>query len=458
MIHDNVLSAIGRTPLVRLHRVVEGLACDVVGKLEAFNPGGSIKDRTAARIVAEAERRGQLKPGGTIVESTSGNMGVGLSMVAAVKGYRCIVCTTDKQSEDKINLVRAFGAEVRICPTAVEPDDPRSFYSVAKRIAAETPGAFYANQFHSPDNPAAHYSTTGPEIWEQTEGKVDVVIGGLGTGGTLCGAGRYLKEKNPAVKIVGVDPFGSLFYDWFHHKAIVKAQMYKIEGIGEDILPGALDFSLLDDVVQVQDKESFLAARRLAREEGILGGTSAGAALVGTWKYAKALPAGKLVIVLIPERGERALGKVFNDEWMRRNQFLSDAGDVTAADLVARKSRELSHLVTLPPNARIGEAIRIMQESDVSQIPIIRDGQLVGNLREDQIIDLLIHTPGRQDSPVEEIMEDPVPEVSGDTAMDEIQEMFVAGNSAVLVNLSGGRRSILTKYDLIHGLARGGNR
>jgi cystathionine beta-synthase len=454
MIHDNVLGTIGRTPLVRLHRVVEGLACTVVGKLEAFSPGGSVKDRTAARIVAEAERRGALKPGGTIVESTSGNMGVGLALVAAVKGYRCVVCTTDKQSEDKINLVRAFGAEVRICPTAVEPDDPRSFYSVAKKIAAETPGAFYANQFHSLDNPAAHYATTGPEIWEDTGAKVDVVVGGLGTGGTLCGAGRFLKEKNPKIRIVGVDPFGSLFYDWFHHKTLVKAQGYKIEGIGEDILPGALDFSVLDDVVQVQDKESFLAARRLTREEGILAGTSAGAALVGLWKCAKTLPAGALVVVIIPERGERALGKIYNDEWMRRNQFLAEGGDVCAADLVDRKARDMAQLVTLPPNARIGEAIRIMQESDVSQIPIIADGQVVGNLREDQIIDLLLHTPQRQDAPVEEIMEDAVPEVAGDAPAGEVQEFFVNGHSAVLVRLSGGRRGILTKYDLIHGLAK----
>jgi len=454
MIHDDILGTIGGTPLVRLNRVASNLACTVVAKLEAFNPAGSVKDRTAARIVAEAERRGNLKPGGTIVESTSGNMGVGLALVAAVRGYRCVVVTTDKQSEDKINLVRAFGAEVRICPTAVEPEDPRSFYCVAKKIAADTPGAFYANQFHSPDNPAAHYATTGPEIWDATEGKVDAVVGGLGTGGTLCGAGRFLKEKNPNVKIVGVDPFGSLFYDWFHHKTIVKAQMYKIEGIGEDILPGALDFSVLDDVVQVQDKESFVAARRLAREEGILAGTSAGAALVGTWKYGKSLPAGKLVVVIIPERGERALGKIYDDEWMQRNQFLADSGEVTAADLVARKSKDHSNLVSLPPNARIGEAIRIMQETDVSQIPIIQDGQVVGNLREDQIIDLLLHTPGRQDAPVEAIMEDAVPEVSGDAPVDEVQRMFVDGRSAVLVRLTGGRRGILTKYDLIHGLAR----
>ena len=453
MIHENVLGTIGETPLVRLHRIVEGLQCSVVAKLEATNPGGSVKDRTAWRIVAEAERRGLIKPGGTIVESTSGNMGVGLAMVAAVRGYRCIVVTTDKQSEDKINLVKALGADVRICPTAVEPEDARSFYSVAKRIVSETPGSFYANQFHNPENPAAHYAGTGPEIWKQTEGKVDVVVGGLGTGGTLCGAGRYLKEKNPDVRIVGVDPVGSLFYDYFHTRTLTKAQMYKIEGIGEDILPSTLDFSVLDDVIRVQDGEAFLMARRMAREEGILAGGSSGAALVGAMRYAKHLPAGKLVVVIVPERGERALGKVFNDEWMRRNQFLTSGGGLTAADLLTRKTRAIPGLVTLTADATVGEAIRIMQEMDVSQIPILRDGQVVGNVRDDQVIELLLHAPNRQDAAVEEIMEDAVPEVDADTSIDVLQQHFVRGCSAVLVRREGGRRDIVTKYDLIHGLA-----
>ncbi|MCE9634099.1 MAG: pyridoxal-phosphate dependent enzyme [Planctomycetes bacterium] len=459
-IQDDILGLIGRTPMVKLRRITAGLPCTVVGKLESWNPSGSVKDRTAARIVAEAERRGLLKPGGTIVESTSGNMGVGLSLVAAVKGYKCIVVTTDKQSEDKVNLVKAYGSDVRICPTAVEPDDPRSFYSVGKKIAAETPNSFYANQFFNPDNPAAHYATTGPEIWEQTDGKVDVVVSGLGTGGSLCGAGRYLKEKNPNIKIVGADPQGSLFYDFFHTKTVARAEMYKVEGIGEDVFPSTLDFSVLDDVIRTQDGESFRMARRLAREEGILGGGSTGAGLAATMHYIakhNGLP-GKLVVFLVCERGERSLGKTYNDEWMRRHGFLLDGEETPAKDLVHRKGRPIHALVTLEPSASMADAIRIMQEMDVSTIPVVRDGQVVGTVREEQVIDLLLHAPAgdknRRETKVEEVMEDPLPEVSSDTPLGEIHQLFLRGNHAVLVKLEGGRREILTKYDLIHGLAR----
>ncbi len=456
-IHDNVLELIGNTPLVKIRRITASLPCTVAAKLESLNPAGSVKDRTAARIVAEAERKGLLKPGGTIVESTSGNMGVGLSLVAAVKGYKCVVVTTDKQSQDKVNLVKAFGSEVRICPTAVEPDDPRSFYSVGKRIAAETPGSFYANQFFNPDNPAAHYATTGPEIWEQTDGKVDVLVGGLGTGGSICGAGRYLKEKNPAIQIVGADPAGSLFYDWFHTKTKARAEMYKIEGIGEDIFPSTLDFSVLDDVVRVQDGESFRMARRLAREEGILAGGSSGSALVGAIRYAQSKGglAGKTVVFLVCERGERSLGKAFNDEWMTQHGFLTGETEaVPAGDVVKRKGREIPQIVTLGPDAAMDEAIRIMREMDVSTIPVVKDGQVVGTVREEQVIDFLLHAPKGRTTKIEEVMEDPLPEVNADTPLAEVHQLFLRGNHAVLVRLEGGRREILTKYDLIHGLAK----
>lgn len=456
-IHESVLDLIGRTPMVKFRRIAAGLPCTLVGKLEAFNPAGSVKDRTAIRIVLEAERKGLLKPGGTIVESTSGNMGVGLALVAAVRGYKCVVVTTDKQSEDKVNLVKAFGADVRICPTAVEPEDPRSFYSVGKKIAAETPNSFYANQFHNLDNPAAHYATTGPEIWEQTDGKVDVVVGGLGTGGTLCGAGRFLKERRPDVRVVGIDPQGSLFYDFFHSKTVARAEMYKVEGIGEDIFPGTLDFSVLDDVVRTTDAESFRMARRLAREEGILAGGSSGAAVSGALRWVQAKGgelAGKLVVVIVPERGERSLNKAFNDEWMRLHGFLPTHEETPAKHLVTRKERVVKSLVTLSPEAQMGEAIKIMREMDVSTIPVVRDGQVVGTVREEQVIDLLLHAPQGRDTKVEEVMEDPLPEVSGDLPIGEIHALFLRGNHAVLVRLEGGRRDILTKWDLIHGLAR----
>jgi cystathionine beta-synthase len=451
VIHDDMIGTIGNTPLVRLQRVARGLACEVVAKIEATNPAGSVKDRTAQRIVADAERRGLLKRGGTIVESTSGNMGVGLAFVAAVRGYRCVVVTTDKQSEEKINLVRAFGAEVRVCPTAVEPDDPRSFYSVAKKIAGEIPGAFLANQFHNPENPAAHEHGTGPEIWRQTDGRVDAIVGGLGTGGTICGAGKFLKSKNPKVKVVGVDPAGSLFYDWFHTHTMAKAQMYKIEGIGEDILPSVLDFSVLDDVVRVHDRESFVAARRLAREEGILAGGSGGAALVGTLAFARSMPAGSRVVMIVPERGERALGKVYNDEWMRRNQYL-DEGPVRARDLLARKSGDLPDLVTLPPTAKVADAIRRMQDLEVSQIPIVEGDRVLGTVREEQVVQLLLQGPDGLSAPVRDVMSHPVPEVAPEASAEEVQRLLLAGGGAVLVRGEDGRRHILTKHDLLHGL------
>jgi len=454
MIHDDMLSLVGNTPLVRIQRVKDDIECEVVAKLEAFNPAGSVKERTALNVILEAEKSGALKPGGTIVEATSGNMGVGIAFIAAVRGYKSVVVTMDKQAPDKINLAKAFGAKVRICPTAVEPDDPRSFYSVAKRIAAETPDAFFANQFFNADNPAAHYKTTGPEIWEQTEGKVDALVGGLGTGGSLCGTGRYLKEKNPAIQVVVVDPKGSLFYDYFHTKTMVKPEGYLLEGIGEDILPSTLDFSVLDDCLQVHDGESFRMARRLAREEGILSGGSSGAAMVGALRYARSLPAGKVVVVLLCERGERALGKIFNDEWMREKGLIPEGSELSAKHLLERKDPALRDLMVLGPDALVSAAIHLMQEHEISQIPIVDGGQLVGTVREDQIIDLLLHTPARKEGPLSEVMEDPLPEADEDATLEEIQETLAAGHSAVIVRGRGGRRGILTKYDLIQALSR----
>lgn len=324
-IDDTILDAVGATPLVRLHRVAREVVCEVLAKVEFFNPGGSVKDRVARAIIEDAERRGQLGPGGTIVEATSGNTGLGLAIAAAVKGYQCVFVIPDKQSIEKVQQLRAFGAQVIVTPTNVEPDDPRSYYSVAQRIVAETPNAMLANQYHNPANPAAHYCTTGPEIWHQTGGEIDVFVAGMGTGGTITGVGRYLKERNSNVQIVGIDPEGSILAEYFQTGHFHEAHAYKVEGIGEDFIPSILDFNVIDDVVTVTDQESFLMTRRLVREEGIFCGGSSGSAVAGALKYAarEKLDSHKRVVVLLPDSGSRYLGKIFNDDWMRQHGFLT---------------------------------------------------------------------------------------------------------------------------------------
>src|SRR5688572_11968962 len=319
---QNILEAVGRTPIVRLNSVARHVAADIYVKCEYLNPAGSMKDRVAMNIVADAERRGLLRPGGTIVEATSGNTGMGLAMVAAIRGYSCVFVMPDKMSHEKIASLRAYGAKVVICPTAVEPSDPRSYYSVARRLVEETPGAFYANQYHNPANPEAHYLSTAPEIWEQTKGEFDVFVGGMGTGGTLSGCGRYFKERKPEMKIVGVDPVGSLYYEYVKTGRLTKAFSYYVEGIGEDFLPSTMNLDILDEVVQVDDKECFLMTRELVRREGIFCGGSCGAAVVGAIKYARSLRKPQRIIVLLPDSAQKYLSKIFNDEWMRRNGFL----------------------------------------------------------------------------------------------------------------------------------------
>lgn len=379
-VYENILETMGNTPLVRLNKVVDGLTPNLWAKVEFFNPGGSVKDRIGTFIIEDAERSGILKPGGTIVESTSGNTGVGLAIVAAIKGYKTVFVMPDKMSDEKIRLLRAFGARVVITPTAVEPDDPRSYYSVARQIVADTPNAVLANQYHNPANPQTHYETTGPEIWEQTEGKIDYFIAGLGTGGTISGVGRYLKEKNPDIKIIGVDPIGSLLHHYIKTGEMEDAYSYRVEGIGEDFLPTTMDFSVIDDSIQVDDRESFMMTRRLVREEGLFIGGSCGSAVIGALKYMKQNKIGsdKVVVVLLPDSGSRYLSKIFNDDWMRENGYFSQpCANATVADVLASKPAG-QDVITVTAHDSMMSVIGLMKVNGISQAPVLHEGRLIG--------------------------------------------------------------------------------
>ena len=451
-VHDSVLGTIGHTPLVRLGRVGAALPAPLLAKLEFMNPGGSVKDRIATVMIEDAERRGLLKPGGTLIEGTSGNTGVGLAMVAALKGYRCIFTMPDKMSQEKVNLLRAYGAEVVITPTAVPPDDPRSYYSVAKRLNREIPNSYYPNQYDNLSNPEAHYRTTGPEIWEQTEGKVTHVIIGMGTGGTISGIGRYLKERNPKVRVIGADPVGSLYTQYFREgcrmpdKPFFKT--YKVEGIGEDILPKAIDFSLIDDVVQVSDKESFTAARRLCREEGIFAGGSSGTALHAALQVARGLKKGDLAVVLLPDSGSRYLSTFYREEWMRQYQFLDAQVSASAGDILRQKPAGQQRLLSIKSTDKVLVVIGQFKSLDFSQLPVIDDGQVVGCILEDRLIDTLINAPDVGALIVGEIMDKPLPLVPEEAGVDQVYELLRAGSPAVLVQGPAGL-GIVTKSDLL---------
>ncbi len=453
---ENILQTIGQTPLVRLNRVMAGAcSCTVLAKVESFNPGGSVKDRIGVFILEDAERRGLIRPGGTIVEATSGNTGIGLALAAAVKGYRCVFVMPDKMSEEKVRTLRALGARVVITPTAVSPEDPRSYYSVAWRIVQETPNSILANQYHNPANPAAHYQTTGPEIWRQTAGQVGAFVAGMGTGGTITGVGRYLKEQNPEVKIVGVDILGSLLYDTWKLGRVPQEpflKTYKIEGIGEDFVPGALDLSLVDEVVQVDDRESFRMARRLAREEGIFCGGSSGSAVAGLLRSqaVRQLRPGQLAVVLLPDSGSRYLSKLYDDNWMRENGFLpaSPSDDTIAALLSFRPQRPL---ITASPGERMGAAVEKMKVHDVSQLPVVdEEGRLIGIVSEVDLLDHLLQ-PGHIHDPEETIAEIVNPSaqtIDPGASLEELTAVLARGKVAVIVE-DGRPVQVLTKIDLI---------
>lgn len=448
-VYDSILETAGNTPAVRLNRVTRGLQCNVYGKVEFFNPAGSVKDRIAMNIIEEAEKRGDIRPGATIIEGTSGNTGAGLAMVAAIKGYKAIFVLPDKQSEEKRAALRAWGARVVVTPTNVEPEDPRSYYSVAKRLVEETPNAFYANQYHNPDNPETHYKWTGPEIWEQFDGKIDVFIAGVGTGGTITGVGKYLKEKNPNIKIVGVDPVGSLYYDYFHTGQLTTPHTYVLEGIGEDFLPSTMDFQYVDDVVRVNDKECFQMTRRMVREEGMYVGGSCGAAVAGALKYLRRHDRpGLNAVVLLPDNSSKYLSKIFNDSWMRENGFLEPETSLgTVDDLMGARPQDRT-LVTVASTTRVTEAIGVLKLHGISQVPVIEDHKLAGVLFEKRLLERALQG-NKNDVPVADLVEANYCTVDGETEVTVLGELFRRFKVAVVLDQDKRPADIITRIDLI---------
>ena len=453
--YDSILDTIGNTPLVRLNSVIEDLPCTILAKVESFNPGGSVKDRIGPAIIEDAEKTGKLKPGGTIVESTSGNTGVGLAIAAAIKGYRTIFVMPDKMSQEKIMLLRAYGARVVVTPTMVEPEDPRSYYSVADRLVAETPNAILANQYHNPVNPEAHVVSTGPEIWEQTAGKITHFVAGMGTGGTISGCGRFLKSKNPHIKIIGIDPIGSILYD-LHRGREGKADSYKVEGIGEDFLPSTLDLSVVDEVTQVNDRESFLMTRRLVREEGIFAGGSCGSAVAGAIKYARTnnLTEDDVMVIILPDSGSRYLSKVFDDDWMRENSFLERSWvDFRAIDIQAAKSQD--EIITAKPTDLMIDVVARLKEFNVSQLPVVDDNNdMVGIVTEIDLLNHMLLTDHvhQADETIESIIDQKVPIVRPGTPLETLMAIF-SNRSAVVIATGKKVQGILTKIDILDFLS-----
>jgi len=445
---DTILETVGNTPMVRLRHVAAGLPATLLAKVESFNPGGSVKDRIAIAIVQEAEAKGLLKAGGAIVEATSGNTGMGLALVAAVRGYRAIFVMPDKVSKEKINLLKSFGAEVVITPTALPPDSPESYYEVAKRLGREIPGAFLANQYYNPTNPEAHFRTTGPEIWKQTGGKIDYFVASLGTGGTVSGTARYLKQKNPKIKVIGADPVGSILKDFFYTKKMVPARTYKVEGIGEDFIPGTMDFSVIDEVISVNDAQSLNLARRLAREEGILAGGSAGTALYAALQVTRSAQPGQVVVVIIPDTGERYLSKVHSDEWMRDNRLL-DASTITVQDVMSGKRNHIPAIVSINFDETVDRALALIREFNISQIPVLKEGNVVGSVSEGVLLQKVLDGSAHSDTRVEYLLEKPLPVVPLGAHLPRAMKVLAGSNAAVAVDDHGKPAGILTRFDLL---------
>jgi cystathionine beta-synthase len=450
--YDSVLDTIGWTPLIRLGRVGAGVRTPVYGKAEYANPGASVKDRIGLAIIEAAERSGELKPGGVIVEGTSGNTGVGLVIAAVLKGYRCIFTMPDKMSQEKVRLLKAYGAEVVIVPTAVPPDHPENYINKAKQIVKDTPGAILANQFFNPENPEAHYRTTGPEVWQQTQGRVTHFVAGAGTGGTVSGTGKYLKERNPGVKIIAGDPVGSLYSGFFRTRTMGEGAPYKVEGIGGDKIPTTILWDYIDEFRQLSDKESFAMARRLAREEGILVGGSAGLNVALALQVAREVNDPEAcVVTLLCDTGERYLSKLFNDEWMQENQLL-DAPRLTVGDLLSRSPRRAPALVSVAPVAQVRQALNLMRTWEVSQIPVLEDGRCIGTLVDGTLMQQALAQPSLLDRPVRETMSDPLPVVDASLTTDRLAVLLTRDTPAALVQEGGRLVGIVSRADLLDQL------
>jgi len=452
MWYNNILETIGNTPLVKLNTITKGVSGTILAKIETTNPGNSIKDRMAVKMIEDAEKSGKLKPGGTIIEGTSGNTGMGLAMAAIIKGYKCIFTTTDKQSKEKVDALRAFGAEVIVCPTNVEPEDPRSYYSVSSRLEREVPNSWKPNQYDNLANTQAHYEQTGPEIWEQTEGKITHLVVGVGTGGTISGTGKYLKEKNPNIQVWGIDTYGSVFKKYKETGIFDKDEIYPYitEGIGEDFLPANVNFDVIDLFEKVTDKDAALMTRDIARKEGIFVGNSAGAAIAGLLQLKAKLKPEDVVVVIFHDHGSRYMGKMYNEDWLRERGFLQDE-KLTAKSILAKK--ESAEIVTLNNQKTVLEAINTIKSMNISQIPVTQQGMIVGKIAESDILSALLENPGLKSAPIAEIMTSTFPFVDLNTSIDRISSLINKENSAVLVEDEGGKIEIITQYDIINAIS-----
>jgi cystathionine beta-synthase len=451
MWYNNILETIGNTPMVKLNTITKDIPATVLAKIETTNPGNSIKDRMALKMIEDAEKNGFLKPGGTIIEGTSGNTGMGLAIAAVIKGYKCIFTSTDKQSKEKFDALRAFGAEVIVCPTNVDPEDPRSYYSVSSRLEREVPNSWKPNQYDNLSNSDAHYEQTAPEIWEQTEGKITHLVAGVGTGGTISGIAKYLKEKNPAIKVIGIDTYGSVFKKYKETGIFDKDEIYPYitEGIGEDFLPKNVNFELIDHFEKVTDKDAALMTREVALKEGIFAGNSTGSAVAGVLQLKDMFKKGDVVVIIFPDHGSRYMGKMYNEDWLRERGFLKDE-KLTARDIIRKKERQ--EIVTIDCEKSILEAINVIKSLNISQIPVTQKGMVIGKITESGILDALLENPALKSYPIQTITTASFPFVDLNTSIDKISAMINKDNIAVLVE-DGGNIEIITQYDIINAIS-----